>query len=296
MKKFLILDSHSLLHRAYHALPFLETKQGEAVNALYGFFSILIKAVNDFQPDYLAAVFDFPALTFRHQEFKEYKVKRPKTPENLVSQIKKMKQTLPLLGIPVFEKKGFEADDVIGTICNKSPEAEIVIVSGDKDLLQLVNEKVKVYLLKKGIKETVLCDSLKVQEIYQGLLPDRLNDFKGLKGDSSDNIPGVPGIGEKTAFTLIKKYNSLEKIYQALDEINGTISLKLSGFKEQAFLSRKLSLIEKNVPLSFSLAKCSWQGFDQEKSKKVFENLEFHSLVKRILPQKKTLSLFQEKS
>jgi DNA polymerase-1 len=296
MKKLLILDSHSLLHRAYHALPFLETKQGEAVNALYGFFSILIKAVNDFQPDYLAAVFDFPALTFRHKEFKEYKIKRPKTPENLVSQIKKMKQTLPLLGIPVFEKKGFEADDVIGTICKKSPETEIVIVSGDKDLLQLVNKKVKVYLLKKGIKETVLCDSLKVQEIYQGLSPDRLNDFKGLKGDSSDNIPGVPGIGEKTALILIKKYNSLEKIYRSLDEINGTIASNLSGFKEQAFLSRKLSLIEKNVPLSFSLNKCFWQGFDQEKSKKVFEKLEFYSLVKRIFPQKKTLSLFQEKS
>ena len=178
-QRILILDSHSLIHRAYHALPPLETKKGERVNAVYGFFSILIKGIQDFKPSYIVAVFDFPAPTFRHEKFKEYKIKRPPTPEDLSPQFLKTKQTLMIFNIPVFEKKGFEADDIIGTISrilSKEAVSEVIIVSGDKDNLQLIDKKTKVYLLKRGIKEALLFDIENVEELYQGLEPSQLID------------------------------------------------------------------------------------------------------------------------
>jgi DNA polymerase I len=290
MKKLLVLDSHSLIHRAYHALPPLETKKGERVNAVYGFYSVLIKAVQDFNPDYFAAVFDYPALTFRHKQFKEYKAKRPPTPEDLLSQIPKIKESLISLDFPVFEKKGFEADDVIGNICHKvflNDNVETIVVSGDKDVFQLVNQKTKIYLLKKGIKETVLCDIEKVKEIYNGLEPSQLVDYKSLRGDPSDNIPGVPGIGEKTALTLIKQFKSLDNLYQEVEKkkpekIKKELAEKLSKFKKEAFLSKELSLIRNDFPLDFTLDKCVWNGFNQEKTKQLFESFNFESLIKRI--------------
>jgi len=288
MKKLLVLDSHSLIHRAYHALPFLKTSKDETVNAVYGFFSILIKNIQDFNPEYIAAVFDFPAATFRHKQFKEYKAKRPPTPNDLISQIIEIKKNLPLLGISVFEKKGFEADDVIGTICNLS-KVETIIISGDKDLLQLIDKNTKVSLLKKGIKETFLYDIERIKEDYN-LKPKELIDYKSLRGDNSDNIPGVPGIGEKTALELIQRFSSLKNIYQKIDKIDEKTKQKLISFKKQAFLSYQLSLIEKNVPLDFSLNKCSWSGINQEKFSQVFGKFEFHTLIKRISSQ--NLSLF----
>jgi len=301
-KKLVILDSHSLIHRAYHAIPPLTTKDGEAVNAVYGFFSVFIKIIQDFNPDYLAAAFDFPAPTFRHRKFKEYKAKRPPTPKELSSQMPKVKSLLVDFGIPVFERKGFEADDIIGTICRivSSKDIEVVIVSGDMDILQLADEKIKVFLLKRGIKEAILCDIEKIKEICNGLDPAYLADYKGLKGDPSDNIPGVPGIGEKTAVNLIKKIGSLENIYQEIkktknlpEELNASTVEKLIGFKEQAFLSKELATIKKDALADFNLKKCLWKGFGEE-AKRAFEELEFHSLVKRIVKGDvvRTLSLF----
>ncbi len=298
MKKLLILDSHSLIHRAYHALPPLETKKGETVNAIYGFFSILIKSVQDFDPNYIIATFDFPAPTFRHQKFKEYKIKRPPTPKDLSSQIPKIKESLNDIGIPVFEKKGFEADDIIGTICKNvslNNGIESVIISGDKDLLQLVDSKTKVYLLKRGIKDALLCDIEKVKEMYDGLEPSQLIDYKSLRGDPSDNIPGVPGVGEKTAINLIKKLGSLEKIYKKIEKEKPKIAKKLVDFKKEAFLSRELALIKDDLSLKFDLEKCFWKGFNEEKTKKVFEKFEFYTLIKRITKEHsvgKNLSLF----
>ncbi len=298
MKKLLILDSHSLIHRAYHALPPLETKKGEKVNAVYGFFSILIKSIQDFNPQYIVATFDFPALTFRHKKYKDYKIKRPPTPESLSIQIPKIKQSLIDLNVPIFEKKGFEADDIIGTICKKvslKKNIQTIIITGDKDMLQLVDEKTLVYLLKRGIKEAVLCDTEKVQEMYNGLTPQQLIDYKSLRGDPSDNIIGVPGIGEKTAISLINEFDSLEQLYNEKNKIKKETTDKLIQFKKQAFLSKELVMIKKDVDINFDVEKCSWKGFKQDVTKKVFEEFEFHTLIKRVFKENNNsnnLSLF----
>ncbi len=291
-KKFIVLDSHSLIHRAYHAIPFLKTKKGEASNAVYGFFSILIKVIHDFNPDYIAAVFDFPAPTFRHKKFKEYKIKRPKAPDDLISQIIKTKEALNSFNISVFEKKGFEADDVIGTIsCNlyNAKNLETIIVSGDMDTLQLVNNKTKVFLLKRGIKEAFLFDIEKVKETYQGLTPSQLVDYKGLRGDTSDNIPGVPGIGDKTAIELIGKFKSLENLYEELNKktnkselIKSGVKEKIQEFQNQAFFSKELASIKKDVSLKFELDNCRWDGFNEKDTEKTFGDFGFNSLIKRI--------------
>ncbi len=302
-KKILVLDSHSLIHRAYHALPPLKNEKGEIVNAVYGFFSILIRTVQDFSPTHVAAVFDFPAPTFRHQKFKDYKKKRPPTPKDLSFQIPKTKKALIDFGIQTFEKKGFEADDIIGTICRilfSQKDVEIIIASGDMDNLQLVNEKTKVFLLKRGIKEAVLCDSEKVEEIYGGLKPNQLIDYKGLKGDPSDNIPGVPGVGEKTALSLIENFKTLENLYQQIKkenlpkEVKKETVEKLLEFEKQAFLSKDLVLIKKDVPVDFNLEKCAWDGFQEKDAQSVFQEFGFHSLIKRIAVNGKSnnLSLF----
>ncbi len=300
-KKLLVLDSHSLIHRAYHALPPLEDKKGEIVNAIYGFFSILIKSNQDFNPSHIAAVFDFPAPTFRHQKYKEYKSKRPPTPKDISSQIPKVKKALIDFEISTFDKKGFEADDIIGTICKKvfSENIEVIIISGDMDVLQLVNEKTSAYLLKRGIKDAVLCDKQKVEEIYNGLSPSQLADYKSLRGDPSDNIIGVPGIGEKTAIELIKNFQSLENLYTQVkrkkDEVKPAITEKLLSFEKEAFLSKELATIKTDVSLDFNLEKSFWEGFKEEKTKKIFEEFGFNSLIKRIAKNdetKRNLSLF----
>ena len=287
-KRIIILDSHSLIHRAYHAIPFLKTKKGETVNAVYGFFSILIKSIQDFNPDYIAAVFDFPAPTFRHKKYKEYKIKRPKAPDDLIIQIPKIKEALRCLNISVFEKKGFEADDIIGTISFNLTKKNIesIIISGDMDNLQLINEKTKVYLLKRGIKEAYLFDIEKVKENYNQLNPKQLIDYKSLKGDASDNILGVPGIGEKTAMDLIINFHSLENLYFELekgtDKIKPKIKEKLIKFKKEAFLSKELVLIKKDVDIDFNLSDCLWDGFNEKEVDNVFKEYEFYSLIKRI--------------
>ena len=188
-KRLIIIDSNSIIHRAYHALPRLTTKKGELVNAVYGFLLVFFKAIREFQPDYIAACFDFPGPTFRHKKFKEYKAKRPPTPKDLVSQIPKVKEILDAFSVLIFEKEGFEADDIIGTIsCLVSrkqvlPEIETIILSGDLDILQLVDSKTKVYTLRKGVKDVVLYDENLVKEKFQGLTPEQILDFKALRGD-----------------------------------------------------------------------------------------------------------------
>ncbi len=205
-KQLIIIDSNSVIHRAFHALPPLTTKKGEIVNAVYGFLLVFFKAVKEFKPDFIAACFDFPAPTFRHKKFKDYKAKRPVAPKELYSQIPIVKEVLGVFNVSVFEKQGFEADDIIGTISEKFPkkqvlpEVEIVILSGDLDTLQLVNKNTKVYLLKKGVKNTVLYDETLVKERYSGLNPEQLVDLRALRGDPSDNIPGIIGIGVVIGF------------------------------------------------------------------------------------------------
>jgi DNA polymerase-1 len=309
-KRLLIIDTNALIHRAYHALPPLRNKKGELINAVYGFCLVFLKVLKELKPDFIVAAFDLPLPTFRHKKFKGYKAKRPKTPEELSQQIPKVKELLKAFNIPVFEKEGFEADDIIGTIARLAPEKQVlpkgeedksssppcavarvvenIILSGDADLFQLVDPDTKVYFLKKGIKNTILYDEELVKEKYQGLNPGELVNFKALKGDPSDNIPGVPGIGEKTAMRLIKKFGSLENLYSALisgrkiSALNQRLRALLEEHKKEAFLSRDLIRIKKDVPIDFNLEKCRWSKYSKENATKILKDLEFNSLIVRL--------------
>jgi DNA polymerase I len=302
-RKLLIIDSNSIIHRAFHALPFLTTKDQEKTNALYGFLLVFLKAIKDFQPDYLAACFDLPGLTFRHKKFKQYKAKRPPTPLELVEQVPKVKQVLKAFNVPVFEKKGFEADDLIGTIACSANKVEIIILTGDSDLFQLINEQTKVYFLRKGVKDVVLYGEKQAEEKFQGLSPIQITDLKALKGDPSDNIPGVAGIGEKTAVKLLLDFGSLDNLYiqienesKKIEKINPRIREILLNNKKQAFFSRELVEINKKVPIDFELEKCSWKSYDKEKVINLLKKFEFNSLINRLINQEKENSFGKEKT
>ncbi len=287
------------MYRAYYALPPLKTKNGELVNAVHGFFSLLIKAIHYFNPDYIVTAFDLPGPTFRHEMFKEYKANRSKTPEELVAQIPIIKKGVEGFNIPVLEKEGFEADDIIGTAVSFFSEKDFcsVIVSGDMDVLQLVDKKTTAYLFKRGIKEAGIYDSLKIQEMHDGLKPEQLIDYKALKGDASDNIPGVLGVGEKTAIELIKTFNSIENIYNEIEKetekaekIKKGVLEKLKQNKKEAFLSKKLVTIKKDIPLNLDVNSFRWKGYTNE-GLAFFEKMELKSLINRI-QKKENLSLF----
>jgi len=306
-KRLIIIDSNSLIHRAYHALPPLTTKKGELVNAVYGFLLVFFKAIREFQPDFIAATFDFPAPTFRSKIYKKYKAKRPPAPEELYLQIPKVKEILNAFSVPVFEKEGFEADDIIGTIAHLAPKRQVlpkietIILSGDLDALQLINSQTKVYSLRKGVKDVILYDQNLVKEKFQGLNPEQLLDFKALRGDPSDNIPGVTGIGEKTAIGLLLKFERLEDLYKELEEKSDkakTLSLKLREkllqYKEQAFLSKSLAQIKKDVPIDFDLEKCDFGEYNRDKAAQILEDFEFYSLIERLPPLKKQTEAIKE--
>lgn len=294
-RRLIVIDANSIIHRAFHALPPLATKKGELINAVYGFLLVFFKAIREFQPDFFVACFDSPDLTFRHKKFKEYKAKRPPAPEKLYEQIPKIKEVLKAFNVPIFEKEGFEADDIIGTISKLAPKKQVlpkietIILSGDLDTLQLVNPQTKAYILRKGVKEVFLYDEKEVQKKFQGLNPSQLLDFKALRGDPSDNIPGVTGIGEKTAIDLLLKFNSLENLYKEIEENSEkTKNLKpklketLLKYKEQAFFSKTLAKIEKNVPIDFNLEKSRWGEYEEKRVIEILKNLEFFSLIKKL--------------
>src|SRR3989344_5987964 len=208
-KRLLVIDANSLIHRAFHALPPFRTRTGELTNAVYGFLLVLFKAIKEFHPEYIAATFDMPGPTKRHKAYAGYKAQRVKAPDELYAQMPRVKEMLSVFGIPVYEKQGSEADDLIGTIAKQAqrqqahPKPEVIIVSGDMDALQLVNDQVKVFATRKGLQDVALFDKKAVQAKFSGLLPSQMADYKGLRGDPSDNIPGVRGVGEKTAITLL---------------------------------------------------------------------------------------------
>jgi len=293
-KRLVILDCNSILHRAYHALPPLTTSKGESTGAIYGFLLVLFRVLREFRPDYVAAAFDFPAPSFRHKIFREYKAKRPPAPPELYDQIAKTKELLPIFGIPVFEKMGFEADDIIGTIATLAPRQQTfpvlqtIIVSGDSDTLQLVNENTEVYLLKRGVKDALLYNKETVKVSFE-IEPKQLLDFRALKGDPSDNIPGVTGIGEKTARALIKTFGTIENLYQQLEkrtQLAKSLPLKLREtllkYKDQAFLSKELATIKRDIEFPFRLEQCSWADYPKEKAKELLRSLEFYSLIEKI--------------
>jgi len=287
-KRLIIIDGNAVIHRAFHALPPLTTKAGQLVNAIYGFLLVFFKVAKEFQPDFIVATFDAPGPTFRHQKYQPYKATREKAPQELYDQIPKVKEILESFNIPIFEKPGLEADDLIGTISKKAPkkqilpEIETIILTGDMDALQLVDKNTKVYVLRKGVKDAVLYNEEKVKEKYQGLTPNQLIDFKALRGDPSDNIPGVFGVGEKTAIKLIKEFGSLENLYSSLEKVSQPLRKKLQDYKEQAFISKSLAEIKTDAPIDFNLEKCLWGNYDKEKVIQLFKEYEFKTLIDRL--------------
>ena len=287
MKRLVIIDANALIHRSYHALPPLTTKKGKLVNAVYGFTAVLLKVLKELKPDYIVTTFDLPKPTFRHLEYAKYKAHRPKTPNELVQQFPLVKKVVKALDIPIFEKEGFEADDIIGTITKKTnKDIENIVVTGDLDALQLVDENTKVYTLKRGITDTIIYDKEAVRKRYE-LEPEQLLDFKGLKGDPSDNIPGVPGVGEKTAINLLKKFKTIENLYKKLEKgktrnIPESLKKKLLDNKDQAIFSKKLATIRYDVPLKFNLEDCRVETYDHKKVVQLFQELDFKSLINRL--------------
>ena len=286
-----VFGGHAILHRAYHALPPLTAPDGTVVNAVYGFASMLLRVIHDLKPEYLMVAFDHAKPTFRKKLFKEYQSQRPEMDKNLVSQIDLVKRMVDLMGISVYGLDGYEADDVIGTITQQAEKSkeknnlETVIVTGDRDILQLANEKVKVYMPVKGLSESKLYGMAEVEDKF-GVKPSQMVDYKGLVGDPSDNYPGVAGIGPKTAVDLIKKFATVEAIYQNLDKIEGKLKEKLLAGKENAFLSKQLATIVCDAPVEIDIAGAKLTNLDRPAVISFFEEMEFRSLIPRLSSKK----------
>lgn len=290
MQKLVLIDGNAILHRAFHAIPPLNNKDGIPTNAVYGFFSMTFKIIEDLKPEYLIVCFDRKAPTFRKQMYVGYQAKRPAISNDLVPQIDLVQKALDKAKIAHCGIDGYEADDLIGTLSVKAKENDLqtIIVSGDRDLLQLVNSHVLMLAPIMGITKMTLFDGAKVKEKY-GLNPPQIVDFKALAGDASDNYPGVSGIGPKTASDLIGKYETLENLYQHISELPIRIQEKLANDAEQAALSKKLATIIKDAPVSFNKEDAEIGKMDGEGLKKIFEELGFKSIINRIpkITQKK---------
>ncbi|TSC89772.1 MAG: DNA polymerase I [Parcubacteria group bacterium Gr01-1014_3] len=290
MKTLFLIDSHALIHRFYHALPPLTASDGTPTNALYGVAATTLKILKENKPDYIAAAFDRPEATFRKEAFKEYKAQRPAAPDDLIPQLQKTREVFDAFKVKTFEIPGYEADDIIGTLVEKFKNdpgmagGRIIIFSGDNDVLQLVEgQKVLGQIIKTGMSETVLYDEPGVEAKYDGLGPKRLPDYKGLIGDTSDNIPGVKGVGPKTAVTLLKDFGTIEEIFDSLAIINPKISKKLEGQKEIALMSKKLATIKRDVPIEIgALESLKVQPLDREGLMAFFKKYNFSSLINRL--------------
>jgi DNA polymerase-1 len=288
MKKLVLIDGNAIIHRAFHALPPLNNQDGMPTNAVYGFFMMLLKIVEDLQPEYLVVCFDRAEPTFRKQMYVGYQSTRPKISDDLSPQFKVIHDALDSAKIKHFSVSGYEADDLIGTISKeaKKKDLQTIIVSGDRDLLQLVNEQVLMLAPIIGMTKMTMFDEIKVKEKY-GLEPWQIVDYKALVGDASDNYPGVTGIGPKTAAALLNKYNTLEGIYEHLGELSPQIQEKLAQDAEQASLAKKLATIVLDAPVKFEEKEAETGKIDNQALKKVFEELNFKSLLNRV--SKKTV-------
>lgn len=288
MKKLLILDSNSILNRAFYGVRYLSAKDGTPTNAIYGFLNILLKLIKEQEPDYICAAFDVKAPTFRHKQYEGYKAQRKPMPEGLAAQMPLAKDVLRAMGVTILEKEGYEADDIIGTVARLCEESEIscFIATGDKDDLQLASDKTKVILTvtKSGYNETIIYDDKAVKEKYH-VTPTEFIDVKALMGDPSDNIPGVKGVGEKTAMSLIEKHHSIEYIYENIDDIGlkGAMLQKMKDGREMAFMSKELATINRNTPIEFNAEKCVFDGFENNgELYEILKRLELNSIIKKL--------------
>src|SRR3990167_3516416 len=294
----LLIDGNNLFHRAYHAIPHLTNKEGEVTNAVFGFSNMLIKAVNEVRPRYVACAFDTQAPTFRHIEFEKYKAQRISPPPDLYPQLPKVKKVLDAYGIKYFEKEGFEADDIIATIAAKSLQTTdyrlrskkkkavdarqltVVILSGDRDCLQLVDGNIKVQMPGWNVNETTLYGARQVKEKF-GLEPHQMVDYKSLTGDPSDNVPGISGVGPKTASALLQKYHTLENLFKKLAEIPEPLRSKLETVKDVALAAKRLIELDRNVAIGIKLSELRFKP-DWEKVRREFEELGFRSIAAKI--------------
>ncbi|MBE6064690.1 DNA polymerase I [Clostridium cochlearium] len=295
--KLVILDGNSLMNRAFYALPPLTNHEGIHTNGIYGFINMLLKIKEDIKPDYIVCTFDKSAPTFRHEAYKDYKAGRKKMPEELAEQFPILKDLLSKLAIEIFEIEGFEADDLIGTLSKFAEEKniEVYIVTGDKDALQLASDTTKILFTKRGITEREIYDRQKVID-EMGVTPQEFIDVKGLMGDPSDNIPGVPGIGEKTALKLIKEYGSVENVLNNIENLSGKkLKENLIENSEQAIFSKKLATIMRNVPIDMDLEKIkSKEEYDINGVREIFTKLQFKTLMDKILKGENTKDLENE--
>jgi DNA polymerase I-like protein with 3'-5' exonuclease and polymerase domains len=284
--QLILIDGNALLHRAFHAYPFLSTSSGETVNAVFGFTTMLLQVLERFKPKYIVVTFDKKGPTFRHQEFTQYKAQRKPMDDGLASQIARTYEVVETFNIPIFAVEGYEADDLIGTIAHRATKMdeidEVIIVTGDRDLLQLLDDKVKAFMPGRTFGEGSIIDEEIFKEKYGLETPRQLIDFKALRGDASDNIPGVAGIGDVGATKLLKEFHTLENLYSHLNDVDPKNRKKLEESAEMAGLSKKLATIDTDAPIQFDLTKCETESYDKEKVVALFEQLEFKSLMKKI--------------
>ena len=300
MKKLLILDSNSILNRAFYGVRYLSAKDGTPTNAIYGFLNILLKLIKEQEPDYICAAFDVKAPTFRHKQYEGYKAQRKPMPEGLAAQMPLAKDVLRAMGVTILEKEGYEADDIIGTVARLCEESEIscFIATGDKDDLQLASDKTKVILTvtKSGYNETIIYDDKAVKEKYH-VTPTEFIDVKALMGDPSDNIPGVKGVGEKTAMSLIEKHHSIEYIYENIDDIGlkGAMLQKMKDGRKMAFMSKELATINRNTPIEFNAEECVFDGFENNgELYEILKRLELNSIIKKLDNVKENEDIFKD--
>lgn len=299
VKKLLLIDANSLLHRAYHAYPPLTTPKGEIIGAVYGFTTMLLGAIEKIEPSYVIVAWDVGKRTFRHEKFEEYKAGRAKTDQELIDQIGRTKEVVEVLNIPQFGIENFEADDLIGTLVRQATEelknsrtqdgVQVIILTGDRDSFQLVDkEKVVVHLPSGGGKFSKdrgvsIMDETAIKAKY-GITPEQVVDWKGLVGDQSDNIPGIKGIGEVTAKKILDQQPTIDKIYEHLDELDVSPRIReiLRNGKESAFMSREIATINREAPIKLDWDKCRLADYDQSKTLKLFEELHFKSLINKL--------------
>lgn len=285
MNRLVLIDGNAMMHRAYHALPPMRTADGQPGHVVYGFISMIFRLYQDLKPTHVAVAFDRPGPTFRNTLYKEYQSQRPQMEDDFISQIALVHDAATAFGIPIYEADGFEADDVIGTVCkqvtvNSQKIDQVVIVTGDRDILQLVvDDKVLCYMPTKGLSEGKLYGEKDVVERL-GVEPDKIPLFKALAGDASDNYPGVPGIGPKTAVTLVHKYGSLKKIYQHAKEEKA--AAKLFAGEKSAKLSEELATIRKDAPITFDAKYAALKTLNSSAARAKLEELHFPSLLKRL--------------
>jgi DNA polymerase I len=283
----MLLDGYGLVYRGYFALPPLTTSRGDLVNGVFGFASIVLRGLQDLQPDYLAVSFDLPGPTFRHEQYAEYKATRQRMPDDLRDQFPKVREVVKALRIPVYEMQGYEADDVIGTITaqlDPRDDLETTIVTVDLDMLQLVTPRVRLMTTRSGVENTVMYDIARIDERF-GLRPDQMIDYKALKGDPTDNIPGVPGVGEKTAAKLIREFETLDALYERIGEVKPEkLRDKLAEYRDQVFVGRDLSTIVRDLPIQIDLEAARLGDYDRDTVVRLFREYEFRTLIERLPP------------